>query len=150
MRASGASLPRIGAPILGREGTGTAQLIAEWPAIVGPAMAELCQPMRLAFPRGERRHGTLRLRVASGAGPEIQHREPLLIERVNGYFGYAAVARLAILQGPPPLPEHQPPLPPRPLRPAEQEALDQRLAGIADPELREVLGRLGRAIIGSR
>jgi hypothetical protein len=149
MRAIGAALPRIAAPILGKEGTDAARLIAQWPAIVGEAIAKSCQPTRLGFPRGERRNGTLRLRVASAAATEIQHREPVLIERINGYFGYAVVARIALVQGPPPLPDHAEPPVPRPLESAEQEALGRRLDGIADPELRAALERLGRAVIGS-
>jgi hypothetical protein len=149
MRAIGAALPRIAAPILGKEGAGAAELIAQWPAIVGEAIAGSCQPTRLAFPRGERRNGTLRLRVASAAATEIQHREPILIERINGYFGYGAVARLVLVQGPPPLPERADPPMPRPLEGDEQAALARRLETVADPELRDALERLGRAILGS-
>jgi hypothetical protein len=149
MRAIGAALPRIAAPILGKEGAGAAELIAQWPAIVGEAIAKSCQPTRLTFPRGERRNGTLRLRVASAAATEIQHREPILLERINGYFGYGAVARLILIQGPPPLSEHAEPPVPRPLERAEQAALERRLETVADPELRDALERLGRAIIGS-
>ena len=70
--------------------------------------------------------------------------------RINGYFGYRAVTRIALVQGPPPLPEHTAPPPPRPLLPAERQALDRRLDGISDPALRMALERLGSAIIGRR
>ena len=148
MRAIGASLRGITAPILGKQGIAAAQLFAEWPAIVGEPFANACWPVKLVFPRGERRDGTLRLRVSSALAPEVQHREPILVERINGYFGYRAVARLAIVQGPPPLPDM--PLPPvlRPLDPAERQGLERKLEGIADPVLRAALGRLGSAMIG--
>jgi hypothetical protein len=42
------------------------------------------------------------------------------------------------------------PPPPRALEPAERQALDRRLDGIADPALRDALRRLGTAIIGQR
>jgi len=67
MQAIGASLPRIAKPILGKQGLGEAQLLAEWPAIIGEELARHCWPIKLSFPRGERRDGTLRLRVASAS-----------------------------------------------------------------------------------
>jgi len=150
MRAVGASLPRIAKPVLGKQGLGEAQLLQEWPAIVGEALARQCWPIKLTFARGERRDGTLRLRVAPALALEIQHREPILLERINGYFGYRAVTRLVLTQGPPPLPEQAAPVPPRPLLPSERQALERRLEGIADPALRAALERLGSAIIGRR
>jgi hypothetical protein len=150
MQAIGASLPRIAKPILGKQGLGEAQLLAEWPAIIGEELARHCWPIKLSFPRGERRDGTLRLRVASALALEIQHREPVLLERINGYFGYRAVIRLALVQGGAPPEEGSAPPPPRPLVPAERRDLDRRLDGIADPGLRAALRRLGSAIIGQR
>jgi hypothetical protein len=148
MRALGAALTPITTPILGKEGIGAAQLLTEWPAIVGAQLAGACWPVKLTFPRGERREGTLRLRVAAALAPEIQHREPILLERINGYFGYRAVARLAIVQGPPPLPDVPAPPVLRPLAASERRTLDARLDDVTDPELRAALDRLGTAIIG--
>ena len=96
MQAIGANLSRIATPVLGKQGLGEAQLLQQWPAIVGEDLARHCWPVKLSFPRGQRRDGTLRLRVISALALEIQHREPVLLERINGYFGYRAVARLEI------------------------------------------------------
>ena len=149
LRALGAEVPRIAAPVLGKRGFAEAQLIAEWPSIVGADLADRIAPERLSFTQGERRDGTLRLRVAPGLGPEIQHRTPQILERINGFFGYRAVARLALVQGPPLRPRQPAAQPPRPLAEAEREALDRRLAGIEDPLLRDALRRLGAAVMGS-
>ncbi|HEX3500284.1 MAG TPA: DciA family protein [Stellaceae bacterium] len=146
MQAIGANLTRIATPVLGKQGLGEAQLLQQWPAIVGDDLARYCWPVKLSFPRGQRRNGTLRLRVASALALEIQHREPVLLERINGYFGYRAVIRLALIQGG--VPAETPPPSPRPLAPAERQALGNRLDGIADPALRAALERLGSAIIG--
>jgi hypothetical protein len=91
----------------------------------------------------------LRLRVASAFATEAQHLEPVLIERINAFFGYGAVARLTLVQGPA---LNAPVAPPklRPLSAVEQQALDARVAGVADPELRAALQRLGSAVAGSR
>src|SRR5215469_7149256 len=143
LRAAGASLARVVRPIMARHGGGVlARLKAEWTAIVGPDTAAVTWPEALA------RGGTLKLRVAPARALEVQHRSPLVIERVNLFFGRAAVTRLALVQGPLPLP-HEPPRPPaRTLTTSESAALDRQLAAVDNAELRDVLTRLGRRIIG--
>ena len=149
LRAIAAEVPRIAGPVLGKRGFAEAQLVAQWPSIIGEELARGVSPEKLRFSRGERRDGTLHLRVAAGLGPEIQHREPVLIERINAFFGYHAVARLAQKQGPPVRPAAPPPPRPRPLAAPERQILDRSLADIEDPDLRDALRRLGEAVIGS-
>ena len=149
MRALAGEIAQIAAPALGKRGFAVAQLITEWPSIVGAEWAEKLTPDRLSFPAGERRDGTLRVRVASGLAPEVQHRAPLLLERINGFFGYRAIARLALVQGPPARPPRPPRRLPAPLAAPERQALDRRLAAVEDPALRDALRRLGEAVIGS-
>ena len=141
-RAAGASLARVVAPIVARHGGGIlARLKAEWTAIVGPDIAAATWPEALA------RGGTLKLRVAPGRALEIQHRTPLVVERINLFFGRDAVARLALVQGPLPLPSPTRSAEARPLRAGEAAALDAQLATVASPELRDALARLGRRVI---
>lgn len=149
LRAIAVEVPRIAATALGKRGFGEAQLVTQWEAVIGPELAGKLAPDRLSFARGQRAEGTLRLRVASAFAVEAQHLEPVIIERINGFFGYRAVARIVLVQGPP---KSAPPSAsqPRPLSPAESRALDERLAAVAQPELRAALGRLGAAVIGSR
>jgi hypothetical protein len=149
LRAIGAEIPRIAGAALGKRGFGEAQLVTQWEAVIGAELAEKLTPERLTFPRGERRNGTLRLRVASAFATEAQHLEPVLIERINAFFGYGAVARLAFTQGPP-LTAPPPQAPLRKLSAEEQRAVDARVAGVADPDLRAALARLGSAVAGSR
>lgn len=148
-RALAAEVAKVAAPVLGKRGFAAAQLITEWTSIVGPDWAETVSPERLSFPPGERRDGTLHVRVAPAAAPVVQHRAPLLIERINGFFGYGAVARLRLVQAPLARPRRSARPAPRPLGPEERDALDRRLAGIDDPDLRAALRRLGEAVIGS-
>jgi len=148
MRALAATLPRVAAPVLGKRGFSEAQLIAQWPAVIGEELARHMAPERISFARGGRRDGTLRLRVEPGFALEAQHREPQLLERINAFFGYRAVARLALVQGPLPRGPAARPAP-RDLGENERRALDRRLAGIEDSGLRDALRRLGEAVIGS-
>ena len=101
------------------------------------------------FSSGERASGTLRLRVASAYAVEAQHLEPVIIERINGFFGYRAVARIVLVQGLPVSAASVVPQP-RPLSAAEQGSLDQRVEAVPEGELREALRGLGAAVIGSK
>jgi hypothetical protein len=150
VRALAAEVPRIAGAVLGRHGFAEAQLVAQWPAIIGEEIARAASPEKLTFPRGERREGTLHLRVAPALALEIQHREPVLLERINAFFGYRAVARLALRQGRPSRNARPLPPRPRPLDGAAERHLDQRLADIEDAELRAALRRLGEAVMGDR
>lgn len=145
MRSLAATLPKVARKVLGRHGLAEGGLITDWPDIVGPAIAERSLPLRLAFAGGERRNGTLLVRVSGPLALELQHLEPQILERLNGYFGYAAVARLKIQQGPVPAAAR-----PRPARPVETGADDGALAGltagIEDEPLRKALQGLARAL----
>lgn len=142
-RAVGAAVSKLAAPIVAKRGGGIlVRLKAEWGAVVGPEWAAVTWPKALG------RDGVLKLRTASGAALELQHRTPLLIERINLFLGRRAITRLSLVQGPlPPASQASGPLL-RQLAPREEKALDERLAEIADPELRAALARLGRAVIG--
>ena len=149
LRAIAAEIPKIAGAILGKRGFVEAQLVAQWPAIIGNALAESVSPEKLSFSRGERREGTLHLRVAPGVALEVQHREPVLVERINAFFGYRAVARLALRQGPPSRPFRPLPPPRRALKAEERQSLDRQLAAVSHPELKAALARLGEAVIGT-
>ncbi|MEO5336541.1 MAG: DUF721 domain-containing protein [Magnetospirillum sp. WYHS-4] len=149
-RALGEAVLRVARPLFRERGMSDGAVAADWPQIVGPELARHTLPERISYPPHDGTGGTLTLRIDSGSfATELQHLLPLLIERINGYFGYRAVGRVKLLQGP--LPSRPvPPRPPvlRPLEPEEEEALARSIAGIADPELRASLEKLGRAILG--
>ena len=154
MKSLAGSVSRVAAPILGKRGFAEAEMVLQWAAVVGEDLARLSAPVKLSFgaagtaEASQRRNGTLQLRVAPGTAVEFQHLEPVIVERINTFFGYRAVARLSLRQGP--LPRR--PAPPKPIRtlnPAEAKQLDRGLEGITDPELRAALEQLGRAVIGS-
>ncbi len=142
LRALAASLPKVTGKAFGRRGLAAGGLVADWPSIVGEQLAAV------SLPRGLSRagQGTLTLRVESGHALTLQHLEPLVIERINGYLGYRAVARLRLQQGPlsgRPTPPRQPPAP---LSEAEEAGLRARTETVADETLRGALERLGRAV----
>jgi hypothetical protein len=151
MRAVGRELPRVAGRALGKRGLGEAQLLAQWSAVVGEALARDTLPVKLSFaPGGGRKNGVLKLRVTSTAALSVQHREPQILERINGFFGYGAVARLALVQGPLPQRTSAGRRAARPLTPDETAALADRVSQVLDPGLKSALQRLGAAILAER
>ncbi len=89
-----------------RRGFISAEVLTRWSLIVGTDLADVVIPLQLRFPRGERMGATLDVRTEAAFATMLQHHEPRIIESVNRYFGYKAVAKLAIRQGP--LPKRRP------------------------------------------
>jgi hypothetical protein len=144
-QALGVAVSKLAAPIIAKRGGAIlVRLKAEWAAIIGAEWAALTWPHSLG------RDGALKLRVVPSAALELQHRTPLLIERINFFFGRSVVSRLSLVQGPMPLDSASYKPGETTLAPSEVEGLDERLSGIADPALRAALGKLGHAIIGGR
>lgn len=142
---------KVTKPLLGKRGLGEGDLVARWELIVGPAVARLCVPERIRFPRGSRENGELVIRVSSGpAATQIQHDAPRILEKINSHFGYRAVAKLKMVQAPLPVRHSREKPAPRPLTPAEEQDLSAMLAGVTDPDLRATLERLGRAVRGKK
>ena len=130
-----------------RQGFASIELVTHWNDIVGPEIAAHCEPLRLKWPRGgdveAPEPATLVLRVEGPIAIEIQHLAPVILERVNRFFGWRAVGRLALRQAP--LARRAAPPP----RPAPDPELAARLAAtidVADEDLRNALARLGAAI----
>lgn len=144
-RAIAGALDKLTRPALARRGLAGAAVISEWAAIVGPAMARYTCPQRIVWPRDKAGDGTLHLRVASSAlATELQHLQPQLLERINGFFGYRAVARVSISHGP--LPRRpSPPKPPPRLAPPEE--VERRLAAVENPDLKAALAGLARWVL---
>ena len=76
MRPIAAELSRLIGKPLGKRGFGEGGLIAEWPSVVGEEIARHAAPLKLSFPRGQRREGTLTLRATGAFATELQHMAP--------------------------------------------------------------------------
>ena len=147
IRAVGANVEKLMKPIFGARGFGAAAVVTEWEKIVGPVLARSTVPERIAYAQGERSEGTLHLRVGSSSlALELQHLEPQMIERINSHFGYRAVARIRIAQGPVKRVETPKPKPRPALAPEKRVALERKLGAIDDPGLKAALRSLGEAI----
>jgi hypothetical protein len=145
-RAISDLMPEIGRTAFRRFGFVQSSVVTRWPEIVGPRHARVCAPEAIRFPPGEKTDGILQLVVVPAHAPIIQHVIPEIIERVNRFFGYKAVARVKLRQGEvkPPAAQ-QPAAAPPSLKPIPME-LGDSLRDIGDPELRAVLESLARSL----
>ncbi|HLH97491.1 MAG TPA: DciA family protein [Xanthobacteraceae bacterium] len=130
-------------------GFASVELVTRWAEIVGAEIAAHAQPEKIQWPRRPQGNsapepGTLVLRVEGPAALEVQHQSDIILQRVNQFFGWRAVAALRLRQAP--LSRRAPrPSPPEP----EAEtiaAIAKDLAGIKDDELRNALAKLGAAM----
>lgn len=133
------------ANMLGRRGFAGADLFTHWRAIVGEELADRCAPERISWPRETSddpeapaaRGATLYVRVSGPQAIEVQHGSGEIIERVNQMYGFAAIARLRIVQAP--------------LHAGEAPAQKPRPPGGEpgpSPDLESALSRLGAAVRG--
>jgi hypothetical protein len=145
-RMIGDLMPAVGRTAFRRFGFVQSSVVTRWPEIVGTSHARNCSPESIRFPVGEKSEGTLHLVVAPGHAPIIQHVIPEIIDRVNRFFGYRAVAKVRIRQGAVQQPRaSQPKAAPPSLKPVPIE-LGDSLRDIGDPELRAVLESLARSL----
>jgi hypothetical protein len=91
----------------------------------------------------------LTVHVGGASALELQHGEAQVVERINDFFGYPAVARLRLIQAPPVRPVKPPaPWPVRPLGAEELAALAGTVEAVRDRALRNALARLGQTVTG--
>ena len=144
-RAVAELVPAIGGAAFRRFGFVQSAVVTRWGEIVGERYANVSTPESIRFPAGRREDGVLSLAVDGGHAPMMQHVAPAIMERVNRFFGYQAVARVVIRQGAPRAVVRPRAAPPLPLGTPPVE-LGDSLRGIADPELRACLEGLARSL----
>lgn len=141
------------APALRKQGFGEAEIVTDWPQIVGARLAGVCAPTRLVWPAGApraapgaERPATLCVRVEGAFALELQHLAPLVIERVNSRLGWRCVERLQLLQGPLPRARPSPARAPMPT-PQDTERAARAAEQVDDDALRGALTRLGARVL---
>jgi hypothetical protein len=145
-RAAGDLVGDIAGVTFKRFGFVQGAVVSRWGEIVGERYAKVSSPESIRFPVGRKSGGVLTLLVEGAHSPLIQHLAPLIVERVNRFFGYAAIDRIVFRQG------RLPKASPRPQRPELHpvpKALGEGLREIADPELRACLESLAARIAAS-
>lgn len=108
-RSVGAHIPKLTSKVFEKHGFHSGEIMTEWARIAGSDIAAWTAPERIRWPRanGEtedgasgRPGGTLTLRVEPARALDVEYRAGEIIDRINRYFGYRAVATLKLIQAP--------------------------------------------------
>lgn len=103
-RALGEFVPLCLGEALAAQGFADAEIVTRWADIAGEDLARRSRPMKLAFPRGRkvegegRRPAVLTVEVEGAFALDLQMQAPVVIERINRYFGWRAVAEIRLKQ----------------------------------------------------
>jgi hypothetical protein len=138
-RPVGALVPGLTRAAFRRRAPGTAQVLADWPSIVGPALAAVTLPRRLTA-------GTLTIACSGPIAMELQHLSGELIARINTALGAGVVTTLRFLQIAPESPVSMPA--PRP-SPQSLARAESAVESLPSGDLRDALTALGRAVFGA-
>ncbi|WP_340160023.1 DciA family protein [uncultured Hoeflea sp.] len=143
-------------PILAKRAGINTLLLASWDEIAGEQFADCSRPERIRWPRqdgpdetgGGFTPGLLTIACEGARALFLMHQEAELISRVNSFFGFRAISQIKIIQKAVHVPERKPSA--RPLDAREKKRLDEMLAEVEDPRLREALERLGTGVLGRK
>jgi hypothetical protein len=131
-----------------KQGFAARELVTRWAEIAGSDIAKYSEPLKMQWPRpveGQPQEpATLVLRVEGPTALEIQHASDTILERVNRFFGWHAVGRLALRQAP--LSRRNRPAMPRGPDPKTVAKVAESLSAVEDEQLRAALARLGASI----
>src|SRR5262249_29959215 len=133
-RPVGALMSRLTRAAFRRRAPATAQVIADWTAIMGPAIASVTTPRRLSA-------GTLTIACSGPIAMELQHLGGEVMARINTHLGASTVKALRFVQ------THETIRPPAALPqqadPAKLAAVEAALADLPEGDLRAALASLG-------
>ncbi|MFG1372080.1 DciA family protein [Xanthobacter oligotrophicus] len=131
--------------LCGKAGFSVVEVVTHWDEIVGPDLAPRCMPVRLQWPKEDGAAATLMVRVEGAYAIELQYAAGVVVERINAYFGWRCVGRLALRQGPVPQRHARQPLPPKP-EPSTVATVRGEIGAFEDEALASSLARLGALV----
>lgn len=130
-------------PVLKQHGVAASKIIAEWQNIVGVELARYTLPVKLTFSKEKNSGGVLTVACEGAHALTLQHIQPIIIERIAGYFGYKAVARITIEQRPIAA------APTKKITAKKHQKVDKSLLdGVEDEELKAALSQLANSLAG--
>ena len=139
------SFHNVTGPAMKKRGFAEHRIITQWAEIAGPAIAAASVPLKIT--RGRREGRVLLIRATSAAALEIQHQIPVILDRINTFFGFGAISEIKLLQGPvSPRPSRKK-SPPPPLTARNEETLSNTLSKLDDSPLKTALKALGKNVL---
>lgn len=131
-----------------KQGFASRELVTRWSEIVGRDIAAYAEPLKIQWQRPVEGQpeipATLILRVEGPRALEIQHSSTVILERVNRFFGWNAVGKIALRQAPLSRPARR-----KTRKPPSDAAIAEEareLDTVHDDDLRTAIARLGASI----
>ena len=142
-------------PACRKRGFASVDIVASWAEIVGERYGTRVQPDRLIWPRRpdltDPEHppepATLVVHTDGATALLLTHETPQVLERINTFYGWAAIGRIKVLQKPVLAKQPEKPKSLRPLTNSEEERLAGHVEGVENDRLREALKKLGAQVI---
>lgn len=143
MQALAKNINKLLKPHAMRQGFADVRILSQWGNIVGAELADHVRPQAI-------RNGVLCIEAADSVwAMQVMHMQPQIIERINGYFGYAAIQRIRTEQTYfTPRPRQAAPR--YPVLPVHEAQAARQLADIKDATLRERLQKLGALLVAQQ
>ena len=155
LQALSQSILPLAKAVLGKKGFVETDILTNWVNIIGEDLADYTSPLKIDFKPQQRNNGILHLEVPNGAfALELQHKEKIILQKINTYFGYNAISGIKIIQNSElnlaQIKNKQTPKPITKLVTPEDENYIQELAeDINHPDLKEILIKLGQSVFNS-
>ena len=151
-------VPALTKDVFGSKNQLFGKMLANWQQIAGEEMAALTIPVDLKFQRAPKDsakiagskagQAVLHLAVQPAYALEFSYQKDLLVERLNMFFGYAAIKDIKVVQHSEVMNNKKTsPAPQPPLTAQEESKLADLTAGIQEKDLQTALKNLGKAII---
>jgi len=141
-------------PVLARRAGINTALLGSWDDIVGADFADCTRPEKIAWAKrngpgeGGYQPGVLTIACEGARALFLTHAQGELIQRINSFFGFAAVHQIRIVQKP--VSQHaKRSRAPVPLKGAAAAKLEGMMEGIEGDKLRAAVQRLGTAVMGN-
>ncbi len=148
LRALSQTVSKITQKSFEKQGFAEQEVIANWHLIVGETLADISVPVKISRPRGKAGDGSvMQVRVDQAGALDFQHLSPIIVDRINTYYGYRAIERISILQGPVVKADKPASKPNRPLTSDEAAQLEELLADIDNENLRRALMSFGSQVL---
>ena len=94
----GNSLPKIIDKNIKEKNFIEISLIKKWREIIGDDIAKFCWPIKIVFSEINNLNGIIFLKTMRGKSMEIEFKNEEIIEKLNQFFGYKAIAKISVVQ----------------------------------------------------
>ncbi len=152
-KAASGLINKILDPVLAKRAGVSTALINAWPEIVGEDLAATSMPIKVQWKRrvsedDEFEPGTLQVASEGMAALHIQHQTGQIIERVNSFMGYKAIARIRLMQKP--VQSKKPKKRQRPMTAGQKRKVEKLTDAIDHDELKASMKRFGESVMRDR